>query len=46
LRQIMDGKLRTKRLPAQVPALLMRSHLSVRQFVKYYLLPRSISSTS
>jgi hypothetical protein len=35
----MDGKLRTKRLPAQVPPLHMRSHLSVRQFVKYYLLP-------
>jgi hypothetical protein len=46
VRQIMDGKLRTKRLPAQVAPLQMRSHLSVRQFVKYYLFPRSMSSTS
>src|SRR6476646_4252000 len=28
LRQIMDGKLRTKRLPAQVPPLHLRSHLT------------------
>src|SRR4029077_17646188 len=39
LRQIMDGKLWTKRSPAQVAPLHMRSHLSVRQRVKHYLLP-------
>jgi hypothetical protein len=48
LRQIMDGKLWTKRSPPQVPALHMRSdpERPAGLHTQYYFLPRSMSSIS